>query len=70
MSTKKRSSKQVVPRQSTPEVVWDDENVVIPKGEFVQDYVDPEEAEAYWVALCNMITPPKERRIPPGLKIK
>nr|VDD31425.1 unnamed protein product [Brassica oleracea] len=64
-SSRKKNCKRVAPRPSKSKNVGEDDEVLItPKEEFILHSVDPEEAERYWAAVCNKITPPLEAPFP------
>ncbi|KAH0862256.1 hypothetical protein HID58_079467 [Brassica napus] len=69
MSSRKKNSKRVGPRPSKFKNIGEDDEVLItPKEEFISHSVDPEEAERYWAAVCNKITPPLEAPFPHRLR--
>ncbi|KAL0684490.1 hypothetical protein Bca4012_051338 [Brassica carinata] len=69
MSSGKKNSKRVAPRPSKSKNVGEDDEVLItPKEEFIPHSVDPEEAERYWVVVCNKITLPLETPFPRRLR--
>lgn len=61
MSSRKRASRKDVRNE---------DDVVIPKEEFVPHSIDPEEADAYWIATCNMTTPLAEAPYPARSPLK
>ncbi|KAF8106384.1 hypothetical protein N665_0141s0007 [Sinapis alba] len=63
MSSRKRASKSSKIPYSNHEN-GHDEDEVIPKAKFVPHSIGPEEAEAYWVALCNATVPLAEATYP------
>uniref|UniRef100_A0A0D3ATM9 Transposase (Putative), gypsy type n=1 Tax=Brassica oleracea var. oleracea TaxID=109376 RepID=A0A0D3ATM9_BRAOL len=68
-SSGKKNSKRVAPRPSKSKNVGEDDEVLItPKEEFIPHSVDPEEAERYWVVVCNKITLPLETPFPRRLR--
>lgn len=62
MPPKKKVSKNTKLPRPNPESVYDE---AIPKTESMAHPVDPDEADAYWVARGNRIVPPAESWYPP-----
>ncbi|KAF3598952.1 hypothetical protein F2Q69_00035961 [Brassica cretica] len=63
MSSRKKTSKRGTSRGSSSEGVHDDD-ILVPKAEFVPHSIDPAEGEAYWIARYGSITPPSEKSFP------
>ncbi|KAF3507027.1 hypothetical protein F2Q69_00005979 [Brassica cretica] len=63
MSSRKKASKRGTSRRSSSEGVHDDD-ILVPKAEFVPHLIDPAEGEAYWIATYGSITPPSKNSFP------
>uniref|UniRef100_A0A0D3DKU2 DUF1204 domain-containing protein n=1 Tax=Brassica oleracea var. oleracea TaxID=109376 RepID=A0A0D3DKU2_BRAOL len=60
---KKKASKRGTSRGSSSEGVHDDD-ILVPKAEFLPHSIDPADGEAYWIARYGSITPPSEKSFP------
>ena len=63
MSSRKKTLKRGTTRGSSSEGVHDD-NILVPKAEFVPHSMDPAYGEAYWIARYGSITPHIEKSFP------
>ena len=63
MSSRKKASKRGTSRGSSSEGVHDDD-ILVPKAEFVPHSIDPTDGEAYWIARYGSINPPSEMSFP------
>ncbi|KAF3583627.1 hypothetical protein F2Q69_00028872 [Brassica cretica] len=60
MSSRKKDFEKGTSRGYSSEGVHDD-NILVPKAEFVPHSMDPADGEAYWIARYGSITPPIEK---------
>ncbi|KAF3559355.1 hypothetical protein F2Q69_00012562 [Brassica cretica] len=63
MSSRKKASKRGTSRGSSSEGIHDDD-ILVPKAEFVPHSIDPTDGEAYWIARYGSIIPPSEKSFP------
>ncbi|KAF2619863.1 hypothetical protein F2Q68_00038941 [Brassica cretica] len=56
MSSREKASKRGTSHGSSSEGVHDDD-ILVPKAEFVPHSIDPADGEAYWIARYGLVTP-------------